>query len=692
MPSNLMIVESPAKIKKLSEILGQDWKVVASFGHIRDLPLEDLGISIPSFKPTYVIPPDVKGSGGRVFSKKKVVNDLKALVRQFHASNIYLATDPDREGEAISWHLIDELNLPLNTKRVTFGEVTPTAVLNGVNNPRTLNVHLVYAQEARRCLDRFVGWLVSPILCQIANTKGLSAGRVQSPALLLIVTREREIATFKPTSHYGAQCFFDSNQWSAEWLTTPNYTNEENPYFLDKTFAAKVSAIKQFKVKSFKQSEEKRSPPAPFITVSLQQAASVALNFSPDVTMKLAQTLKDAGHITYHRTDNPNVSPDSMPAIREQAAINGLDMHSTQRLFKAKESAQEGHPAITPTHWEVETAGDTPEQRALYQMIRIRAIASQLADARYAVRTSHLIATTDDGQPVEFQAKGRTLIYDGWLKLIAGDQTVDGEDAEATATNPIPDLQPGQLLLVSNSKLLEKQTRRPPRYTEASLVGALESEGIGRPATYAAIISNIFNKGYVGIEKKSKKYIEPMPTAYLIVDALVGTFGFVALDYTNYIETTLDEIAQGKLSFKDVMKYFYDELLSEIGTIQLPAQPAQITSAPPTQTSSDQETAIPCPSCGTGKLHKRPGKFGQFWACSAYPNCETSFPDVNGKPNLTPKAASQTQDNNAPKVKCPACGTGSLQLKTGKTGKFWGCNTYPKCKKTISDKDGQPNI
>lgn len=690
-----MIVESPAKIKKLSEILGPDWKIAASFGHIRDLSPTDLGIAIPSFKPTYEIPADVKLPGGKSFSKKSIVTTLKSLVRQYPAANIYLATDPDREGEAISWHLMDELKLQSNTKRVTFGEVTEAAVLNAVNNPRTLNVHLVYAQEARRCLDRLVGWLVSPILSQKAGKKGLSAGRVQSPALLLVVMREREITNFKPTTHYSAQCSFD-NKWSAEWLTAPNYTNNENPYFLDKTFAAKVSAVKQFKVKSFKQTEEKRSPPAPFITVSLQQAASVALNFSPDVTMKLAQALKDAGHITYHRTDNPNVSAESMPDIRAQAAALGLEMHSTQRLFKAKGSAQEGHPAITPTHWEVESAGDTDEQRALYKLIRLRALASQLADANYSVRTVHLSANTDDGKLVEFQAKGRTLIYDGWMKLITGDQSVDSDEDENTAAiNPIPDLQPGQTLIASNGKLLEKQTRRPPRYTEATLVGALESAGIGRPATYAAIISNIFSKGYVDFEKKSKKkFIEPMPTAYTIVDTLVGAFGFVELDYTNYIETTLDEIAQGKLHFKDVMKYFYDELQSEIGRVPLPEQQSAptpaISNSDTAAPTKEPEASIACPTCGIGTLHKRSGKFGPFWSCSAYPNCETSFPDVNGKPNLTPKAASQTQDNNAPKVKCPACGTGSLQLKTGKTGKFWGCNTYPKCKKTISDKNGTP--
>ncbi len=690
-----MIVESPQKIKKLSEILGPDWKIAASFGHIRDLPLNDLGISIPSFQPTYVIPLDVKGPDGRVFSKKNIVNNLKSLVKQYPAANIYIGTDPDREGEAIAWHLMDELRLPPNTKRITFGEVTESAVLASVTNHRTLNVNLVYAQEARRGLDRFVGWEVSPILSRIANTKGLSAGRVQSPALLLVVTREREITNFKPTTHYSAQSFFDNNQWSAEWLTNPDYTNADNPYFLDKTFAAKVSAIKQFKVKSFKQTEEKRSPPPPFITVSLQQAASVALNFSPDKTMKLAQALKDAGHITYHRTDNPNVSPDSMPAIRTTAAANGLEMHSSQRMFKAKGSAQEGHPAITPTHWEVESVGDNPEQRSLYEMIRLRAIASQLADANYAVRTAHLSAATEDGKQVEFQAKGRTIIYDGWLKLIAVDQTVDSDDNEVTATNPIPDLQTGQILTASNNKLLEKQTRRPPRYTEASLVGALENAGIGRPATYAAIISNIFNKGYVAIEKKSKKYIEPNPTAYLIVDTLVNSFAFIELDYTNYIETTLDEIAQGKLQYKDVMKYFYDELQTEINALS--AVKTQ-HSLPPTAAAAvqtiQQEPSIPCPTCNTGKLHKRDGKFGPFWSCTAYPTCETSFPDLQGKPNMTPKTKSTTppQDDNEPKIQCPTCNTGHLRQMNGKTGKFWGCSTYPKCKKTVPDKDGKPQI
>ncbi|WP_199276052.1 type IA DNA topoisomerase, partial [Xylella fastidiosa] len=414
----LMIIESPGKLEKLSTILGDGWKIAASVGHVRDLPQKEMGVAAPDFKPSYEL--TERGEG--------VVSKLKNLVKQ--ADSVYLATDPDREGEAISWHLKQCLKLS-NPLRVTFNEITTNAVKAALVAPRTIDVKQVAAQEARRVLDRLVGYMVSPELSRLTG-KRLSAGRVQSPAVRLVVERERAIKAFKVTNHFGAMLFFadakTSSEWSAEWLTKPKFVTEDNPYFMDMAFAAAVAEVKAVLVKSFDESEAKRSPPPPFTTSTMQQAASVALGIDPKAAMAAAQKLYEQGHITYHRTDNPNVSDESLGDIYAVSVKLGLDMAEKPRKFKAPAGAQVGHPAVTPTHWEVEEAGETSDQKALYKLIRLRAIACQLADARYAVRTVRLEAAQPvGGKDVEFEARGRTLIYQGWLKLIAGDQTEEEE-------------------------------------------------------------------------------------------------------------------------------------------------------------------------------------------------------------------------------------------------------------------------
>lgn len=560
MALNLLIVESPGKIKKLSAILGPEWRIAASFGHIRDLPETELGIEMPGFKPVYQIPPDTK-IDGRPFSKKKIVDNLKTLCKQFDPQNVFLGTDPDREGEAIAWHLAQVLNLK-NPRRVTFCEVTENAVNAAIQSPRQIDLNLVYAQEARRCLDRIIGWPVSQYLSK--KRSGLSAGRVQSPAVRLVVERERAIRGFKPTFHFGVQVAFQNPAWAAEWKPSPRYTNVQNPYVLDKAFAAKIATIKQLTVQTFKESEEKRSPPPPFNTVTMLQSGSVVYDFSPDYTMKLAQKLNEGGHITYHRTDNPNISEESFPLIVQVARQLGIGTPNTPRKFKIAEAAQVGHPAVTPTHWEVESAGDSDDEIKLYQLIRLRAIASQLNDARYAVKTMTLTGRTGDSMFADFEAKGRTLIYDGWKKLVPEDQSEEKEEVEDEPLCSIPSLAVGASLTISSSKILEKSTRKPPRYTLASLTKDLESYGIGRPATYAAIMKNIFTKKYVQLVKGSKKQIEASPNGELIYDSLVNRFSFVELEYTKYMEFSLDEIASGKVSYSAVMQYFYEELKAEL--------------------------------------------------------------------------------------------------------------------------------
>lgn len=650
----LMIIESPGKIEKLSAILGDGWKIAASVGHVRDLPQKEIGVRSPDFSPDYEL--TERGVG--------VVAKLKAMVKT--ADSVYLATDPDREGEAISWHLQQVLKLT-NPLRVTFNEITATAVKAALVSPRTIDVKRVAAQEARRVLDRLVGYMVSPELCNQTGER-LSAGRVQSPAVRLVVERERQIKAFRVTNHFGATLFFadakTDNEWSAEWLTKPKFVTDDEPYFMDKDFAAAVAKVKMVIVKAFNESEAKRSPPAPFTTSTMQQAASVALGLDPKAAMDAAQKLYEQGHISYHRTDNPNVSDDSLADIYAVAVQLGLDMADEPRKFKAPAGAQIGHPAITPTHWEVEEAGETNEQRALYKLIRLRAIACQLADARYAVRTVRLAAAHPVGdKDVEFEGKGRTLIYSGWLKLLAGDQT---EEEDNEPTNPVPFCQPGESLDVARGTLLDKKTRPASRYTQATLIKKLESEGIGRPATYAAIMDNIVSRAYVSTEKK---FLVPTSTGELVVDSLVGKFEFMDLGFTRDVEEDLDRIAQGEVGYKAAVSKVYDQLKREISTLQLAAP------------------KNPCPECGK-PLRRIPGKSGHFWGCSGHPDCSVTLPDDDGKPG-------QRKPREVSNFACAKCGKPLVhRIKEGKGGyNFWGCSGFKDgCKTSYENKNDAPDF
>jgi DNA topoisomerase I len=664
----LMIIESPGKIAKLSAILGPDWKIAASVGHVRDLPLKEMGVEAPEFRPQYEL--TERGSG--------VVAKLKNLVRD--ADSVYLATDPDREGESISWHLQQCLKLK-NPLRVTFNEITPSAVKAALVSPRTIDVKRVAAQEARRVLDRLVGYMVSP---ELSNQTGqrLSAGRVQSPAVRLVVERERQIRAFKQTLHFGARLFFAGakTEWFADWITKhdgpdwlpkglDDFVTDESPYFMDREFAAAVARVKTVHVAAYEQGQEKRSPPPPFTTSTMQQAASVSIGLDPKAAMEAAQKLYEQGHITYHRTDNPNVSDESLGDIYAVAVKLGLEMADEPRKFKAPAGAQVGHPAVTPTHWEIEEAGETPEQRSLYKLIRLRAIACQLADAKYAVRMVTLQATEPvDGKTVAFKAKGRTLIYSGWLKLIEGDQTEDESLADKEPANPVPELGAGQVLSVERGELLEKKTRPPTRYTQATLVRKLEAEGIGRPATYAAIMDNIMTRSYV---RTDKKFLVPTDTGELICDSLVGRFEFMDLGFTRDVEHDLDRIAEGEAVFKGVIERVYEKLQRELSTLQV----------------SGGTPKHPCPECGKS-LRRIKGKTGFFWGCSGHPDCSATLPDKDGKPGQKePQAVSE--------FACAKCGRPlAHRVKKGKGGyDFYGCTGYRDgCKESYPTKDGKPDF
>lgn len=711
----LMIIESPGKIEKLTPILGAGWKIVASVGHIRDLPRNEMGVSPPNFTPQYeFIPPQpIPGKPGKFYpSSKERIATLKQFANS--ADEIYLATDPDREGESISWHLKESLGLK-NPKRVAWGEVTATAVNAGLKASRTIDMNLVAAQEARRVLDRLVGYLVSPVLIQQTGQK-LSAGRVQSPAVLLVVEREREIKAFRQTSHFGAMLYFGApeHEWSAEWLLKPKFVTEDSPFFMDKVFATAVSEVKEVTVKTFDEREARRSPPPPFNTSLMLQAASVALGLDPDVTMQAAQKLNEQGHITYHRTDNPNVSDESLKDIYAEAAKLKLDVVEKPRKFQCPEGAQVGHPAITPTHWEKEEAGETSDQRALYKLIRLRAIACQLADARYKVRTVRLAPVQlVMGKEVEFEGKGRTLVYSGWLKLIANDQTE--EDGEKEAVNPIPVVEPGQLLSVARGALLAKKTKAPGRYTKASLVKKLETEGIGRPATYAAIMVNIVSRGYV----KGKKFLEPTPSGELIVDSLVGKFKFMDLSFTRDVEKDLDLIAQGKAGFKDVIQKVYSQLQGELGKLGISgasahtAVKAKCPKCKGTIVADGRTLSCQCgfklwleiaghrltdAQCetllGTGMLATTSGfksaKTGKSFSASL-----KLAADLSGKVDFVfEERAAVTSSAGASKAvaatahACPRCKK-PMRQRSGARGAFWGCSGYPECKVTATDDNGK---
>jgi DNA topoisomerase-1 len=664
---NLMIIESPGKVEKLTAILGTGWKVVACYGHIRDLPKDGMGVSAPEFVPQYEYIPARPGRGGRTFpGSKERVQKIAALVKE--ASAVYLATDPDREGESISWHLQECLKLK-NPIRVTFNAIKAETVREGLATPRRIDRQRVAAQEARRTLDRLVGYMVSPKL-RDQTGQALSAGLVQSVAVRLVVDRERQIANFKPTTHFGAKLVFEGSksEWTALWLTKPDFVSDESPYFMGAAFAQRVSECSAVTVDSFEHREARRCPPGAFTTSTLQQAASVKLGMNPKTAMEVAQRLFDKGHITYHRTDNPNIDEADYSDIGRVARSLGLTLNDKLRRFKVPDTAEAGHPATTPTHWDVESAGENDDERALYRLIRQRALACQLEDALYAVRTVRLSADEEvDGRVVAFEAQGRTLTRKGWLALTGGDDTEEKAEAKPEDANPVPAFERGRKLTPVRGELVEQKTRAPKRYSEASLVAKLEAEGIGRPSTYAAVMDNIVSRTYVAVKAG---YLTPTPSGELIVDSLVNRFAFLELGYTREIETEFDRIANGQAAYKSVVSSVHAQLVRELGCMSGSFAPQH-----------------PCPSCGKG-LRRIKGKSGFFWGCSGYPTCSTSLPDVKGVPG---------EQKPVPKAQapCPACGKAlAHRFKPGKGGyDFWSCVGYRDgCKQTYPNADNKPAI
>ncbi|WOP85267.1 type I DNA topoisomerase [Citrobacter koseri] len=657
----LMVVESPNKIKKIEAELGEGWKVMASVGHVRDLPRNGLGIEKPDFTLCYEYIPPAK-VGNRTFpGGQDRVARIRKEVR--NAEMVYLATDPDREGEAIAWHLKDALGLGNDEyQRVTFDEVTGKVIRAALAKPRKIDDDLVHAQEARRALDRIVGYMVSPLLSDMLGLN-LSAGRVQSVAVRIVVDLERRIKAFRKTNHFGAVVFFDGDAWKAEWNTKP-FTTEDSPYVLDEELANRAANSRQFRVTDSSTDTAREAPPSPFSTSLLLQAASVSLKLDPEVTAKLAQKLFEQGAITYIRTDSVNFGDDAIAEIRSYAEGKGWKLPDAPRRFKTKGDAQEAHEAIRPTHIEVEEAGEDDKQRALYRLIWQRSVASQLADARYKVNAVTL-ESTDGPTPFEFKAKGRVLIEAGWRVLTAKDAVEDADtddkaDGEAKDAGKVPVLDVGSDKRADTGKILRKQTMPPKRYTKASLIAKLEAEGIGRPATYPAIMGNVMNRGYLAEEKR---YLVPTETGELVVDNLVKAgFAFMELDFTRDLEGQLDQIAEGKTTYLDVVAPAYDQLNKELVSI------AQGGEFKPRYT---------CPKCSAGLRRFNHATRGPFWCCTN-DDCRHFMDDAKGKP---------VERLSYP---CPKCATALRRFKRKNGGGYlWACPN-DECKTFLDDVDGKP--
>ncbi len=600
MCAKLLILESPGKVKKVQEILGPGWKVAASVGHVRDLPVKEMGVAAPDFKPQYI--PTDRG--------KDVLSRLAGMVK--NAEEVFLATDPDREGEAIAWHLKDALKLK-DAKRVTYTEITEAAIRAALSDPRSIDMALVAAQEGRRVLDRFCGYMVSGPLSNATGEK-LSAGRVQSPAVRLVVDREKEIKAFSSTTHYGAELTFENvdnitDGWRAALLVKPWLPDSAagQEYLLDKSLAEKAAALRALDVLDCKESESRTAPPAPFTTSTLQQAASSSLKFTPKQTMQLAQRLYEQGAITYMRTDSPNLSQEAVHAIRAYCETKGWPLVETPRTWKSKEGAQEAHEAIRPTHIEIEDAGETADEKALYRLIRLRSLACQLEDAVYAVRTLQLGAEMD-GKQALFEAKGRTLLSQGWKVLADQENGPDegAEEGEKEPLNPVPAMKPGTKATALTGTVTTKKTKPAARFTEASLIRELEKRGIGRPSTYAAIIDTISSRKYVTTEKR---FLVPTPLGEKIVSGLCGHFSFIEYDFTRTMEQSLDDIAEGKAEYRTVIASAHDQLSREVQEFA-------------------KATGKVCEKCGKPMIHrvKKPGKDGKggydFWGCTGWPECD----------------------------------------------------------------------
>lgn len=679
MATKLVIVESPAKAKTLKRILGNSYVIKASMGHVRDLPEKELGIDIEKeFKPMY-----------------KVINEKRSLIKEIKeqansASAIYLATDPDREGEAISWHLVEAAKLAKDNvpiRRVTFHEITKEAVDEAFKNPRAIDMKLVDAQQARRILDRLVGYKLSPLLWKKIQ-KGLSAGRVQSAALRLIVEREKEIKNFTPAEYWSIEadlCRLESDDiiFRAEFI---GRIDDDKLQISNKNHCEQIlNELKdsKYSIKSIQNKQVTRQPSPPFITSTLQQEAWRKLHFTAKKTMFVAQQLYeglpvgeegDTGLITYMRTDSTHIAATAIDETRDYVLNKfGETFLSPQpRIFTEKAKlAQEAHEAIRPTKIYREPSNIkqylNAEQFKLYELIWKRAVASQMAVALYDTITVDTLADCQTNRDAKYLLRSRVskLKFPGFMSLYI--EGVDDEkDEYEEKMGTLPELIEGEKLKLVDLYPEQHFTQPPPRYTEATLIKALEQKGIGRPSTYAPIISTILDRKYV-YKEKGKLY--PEDIGIIVNDLLVNNFeDIVDLNFTAKMEDELDEIAKGKRKWHSVIRSFYLPFSRDLERAQQNIKKVFIPS---------EEN---CPECGRPMVVKI-SKYGKFLACSGYPKCKGK----KALNNTTPSAGITHQQHltglQPSDQSCPKCGE-NMVIKTGRYGRFLACSKYPECKTT----------
>lgn len=659
--SNLLIVESPAKAKTIKKYLGSDYEVVASMGHVRDLPASKLNVDIRhNFKPNYEI---IKG-------KEKLVNELLSLAKK--NKKVFLATDPDREGEAISWHLAYILGLnPDEKNRVTFNEITKTGVKKGMENPRTIDIDLVDAQQARRILDRIVGYKLSPFLSGKIR-KGLSAGRVQSVALRVIVDRENEINAFIPQEYWTIDAKFSEK--SSRKVFSATLVADKNGKLEIKNEEQAKKILKdldnaQYVVDSIKKGKKRRKPAPPFITSTLQQDASRKLGFQAKKTMKIAQELYEGvevkgmgavGLITYMRTDSLRVSDDAISSATEYIKTTWGEKYlpDKKRVYKTKANAQDGHEAIRPSMPNLSPSmvqeSLTKDQYRLYKLIWERFIASQMSDC--VLNTTRVDVIAND---YIFKASGFTISFSGFTTLYQ-----EGKDEEEEKAKELPELEKGTILNLKD--LIDNQhfTQPPPRYTEASLIKFLEENGIGRPSTYAATISTITSREYVTREGKTLK---PTELGEVVTKLMKERFpDIVNIKFTAQMENNLDTVEEGKEEWTKVLSDFYGDFNDTLKKAKEEMKNIKI------QLKEDQ-TDLVCDKCGRPMVVKF-SRYGKFIACSGYPECKNIIKNVNKNGEPEPQDEPKESD-----VTCEKCGR-KMIIKNGQYGKFLACPGYPECK------------
>jgi DNA topoisomerase-1 len=689
MAKNLVIVESPAKAKTINKYLGSDYTVMASIGHIKDLPAKDLGVDIDNnFEPHYEVIPDTKKR-----NNKKIVSDLKKAAKTSEA--IYLAADPDREGEAICAHLAEEIvpkkgNIPVF--RVMFNEITKNAIKDAFKEPKEVNKNLVDAQQARRVLDRLVGYQVSPILWKTIGGK-LSAGRVQTVAVRLVVEREREIESFVQTEYWSIIANlsaalppkFDSKLYKVEDKTVKTGKFDEDVKAseihiktADQANEIVTEAEKQaFVVDSVTTKERKRNATPPFITSKLQQDAARKFGFSVKKTMTVAQKLYEGielgsegavGLITYMRTDSTRVSEAALNDVRDFIGGNYGNEYKPEKpnFYRSKKDAQDAHEAIRPT--DVNRTPDSlanrlsPDELKLYRLIWQRFVASQMTPAVFDQTTIDIKAGR-----FTFRSTGSVQKFDGFLKVYQegrDDTPKDGDDDEAELS--LPRVEKGETLKLNAITPNQHFTEPPPRYTEATLVKALEEKGIGRPSTYAAIMTTIQDREYV---EKIESRFHPTPLGMTVNDLLVESFDDIFnTAYTARMEEELDEIEDGKLKWQAALREFYDKFSKDLATAAETIKGKKKMSIPTNET---------CEKCGAGMVIKF-GRFGQFLACSNYPECQTTR-EVGSKRAENGDGTGAEGEKAEEVPACELCGK-EMALKKGRFGSFYGCTGYPDCK------------